>query len=163
MKANQTTIKKIGKRIYTLKELAQRDFGVLPKTLTEATSSHFSLVNIQEDLLDDDLDKVENKPAATSSIKEASGTKAKNQQAIKAPPPNTHLVLPIKLLTYLIEKEIATTAKHLALEVAELQAWIDLQVLVPKQTLLALLRLARANNLDPLKEEVALALYEDER
>ncbi|MCE7527868.1 recombinase RecT [Polynucleobacter sp. IMCC 30228] len=163
MKANQTTIKKMGKRTYTLKELAQRDFGVLPKTLTEATSPHFSLANIQEDLLDDDLDKVENKPAATSSIKEASGTKAKNQQAIKAPPPNTHLVLPIKLLTNLIEKEIATTAKHLALEVAELQAWIDLQVLVPKQTLLALLRLARANNLDPLKEEVALALYEDER
>ena len=33
--------------------------------------------------------------------------------------------------------------------------------MAPKQTLLALLRLARANGLDPLKEEVALALYDD--
>ena len=53
------------------------------------------------------------------------------------------------------------TAKALDLEEAELKARIDLQVMVPKQTLLALLRIARENSLDPLKEGVALALYDD--
>lgn len=33
--------------------------------------------------------------------------------------------------------------------------------MIPKQTLLALPRIAREHNLDPLKEEVALALYDD--
>jgi hypothetical protein len=33
--------------------------------------------------------------------------------------------------------------------------------MAPKQTLLTLLRIARAYSLDPLKEEVALALYDD--
>lgn len=36
-----------------------------------------------------------------------------------------------------------------------------MQVMTPKQTLLSLLRIAIAHHLDPLKEEVALALYED--
>lgn len=34
-------------------------------------------------------------------------------------------------------------------------------VMVPKQTLLALLRIAKENHLDPLKEEVSIALYDD--
>jgi hypothetical protein len=71
------------------------------------------------------------------------------------------LMLPIALVNQLIEKEIAKTAHTLELEVAELQAWINLQVMAPKQTLLALLRIAREHQLDPLKEEVALALYDD--
>ena len=71
------------------------------------------------------------------------------------------LSLPIALLNQLIDKEIAKTADSLDLEAAELQAWINLQVMVPKQTLLALLRIAREHQLDPLKEEVALALYDD--
>lgn len=33
--------------------------------------------------------------------------------------------------------------------------------MAPKQTLLALLRIARENHLDPLKEEVTLALHDD--
>lgn len=56
---------------------------------------------------------------------------------------------------------MAITSAQLDLDQEELQAWIDLQVMAPQQTLLTLLRLARANGLDPLKEEVALALYED--
>ena len=172
MKANQATEMKIdkqidkqmGKRIFILKELAQRDFAVAPKLSSRVNKEAMNplcLVNTQEDLLDDDLVKVQNKQVATSLTKEASVNNAKDQQAINAPLPNTHLALPIKIITNLIEKEIAITAKFLAVEESELQAWIDLQVMAPKQTLLALLRLARANNLDPLKEEVALALYED--
>jgi hypothetical protein len=161
MKTNQTTEKKIGKRIFTLKELAQRDFAITPKTPIKDATNRISLVDIQEDLLDNDLGQATNKQGVTSLIKEARVRDTKDQQTTQALPPNTSLALPIELLNQLIAKEIAITAKQLALEEPELQAWIDLQVMAPKQTLLALLRLARAHNIDPLKEEVALALYED--
>lgn len=71
------------------------------------------------------------------------------------------LALPIELISRLIQKEINKIAQTLELEEDELQAWIDLQVMAPKQTLLALLRIAREHHLDPLKEEIALALYDD--
>ena len=169
MKTNQATEKKMGKqigkqmgkRIFTLKELAQRDFSLSPKTLSQEDSNSFSLANIQEDLIDEDPGQEVNKPLATRQISGARGNGAKTQEAIKVPLPNTRLALPIELLNQLIAKEVVITAKHLELEEAELQAWIDLQVMAPKQTLLALLRLARVNNLDPLNEEVALVLYED--
>ena len=160
MKTNQAAEKKMGKRILTLKELAQQDFALTPKALSKDTENRVSLVDIQDDLLGDDLGQVTNKQGATSLIEKARDRDTKDQQNTKAPSPNTSLTLPIELLNHLIAKEIAITAKQLSLEEPELQAWIDLQVMAPKQTLLALLRLARANNLDPLKEEVALALYE---
>lgn len=75
--------------------------------------------------------------------------------------PSQNLALSIDTLNHLIEKEIKLTSQQLSLEPEELQAWINLQVMTPKQTLLTLLRLARAHHLDPLKEEVALALYGD--
>ena len=165
MKANtamdKKTGKQIGKRTFTLKELAQRDFSLTPKVFSEDTKNRDSLVHIQEDLLGDDLDKLTNKQGAKSLIKEAIGRDIKDQQTTKVLLPNTNLALPIELLNQLIVKEIAITAKQLNLEEAELRAWLDLQVMAPKQTLLTLLRLARAHNLDPLKEEVTLALYED--
>ena len=152
MKPHQAT-KKIGRRTYTLKELAQRDFATAPKVPTGNIAPIFSLVNIQEDLLKDDENRSNpSKEAFTSNSEPLSNRKTNSPES---------LTLPIDLLNHLIKKEIGKTSKILDLEEAELQAWIDLQVLVPKQTLLALLRLARANNLDPLKEEVALALYED--
>jgi len=161
MKMNQATEKKMGKRIFTLKELAQRDFALTLKTPSKDAKNRISLVDIQEDLLGDDLGQEIKKSLATVKVGEERGKNTKDQKATKSPPPNTNLSLPIELLKHLIAKEIAITAKHLALEEAELQAWIDLQVMAPKQTLLTLLRLARAHNLDPLKEEVALAFYED--
>ena len=153
--------KQIGKRTFTLRELAQRDFALTPKEFSKEAKNQFRLANIKEDLLDDNLGQVTNKQGATPLIKEARDRDIKDQKTTKALLPNTHLALPIELLNHLIAKEIAITAKHLDLEEAELQSWIDLQVMAPKQTLLAFLRLARAHNLDPLKEEVALALYED--
>ena len=62
MKANQVTEKKMGrqigkqmgKRIFTLKELAQRDFALAPKTFSKDTSNRVSLAHIQEDLLDEE-------------------------------------------------------------------------------------------------------------
>ena len=165
MKTSQATEKKIGKqmgkRIFTLKEIAQRDFALTPKALSKDTENRVSLIDIQEDLLGDDLGQVIKKSLATVKIGEDRARDTKYQQVTKASLPNTNLSLPIELLNKLIAKEIAITAKQLALEEAELLAWIDLQVMAPKQTLLALLRLARANNLDPLKEELALALYDD--
>lgn len=165
MKANTAMANKIGKqmgkRTFTLKELAQRDFALTPMEFSKDSTSGVSLIDIQEDLLSDDLGQTTNKQGATSLIKKARDRNTKDQQTTKVLLPNTNLALPIELLNQLIAKEIAITAKQLNLEEAELQAWLDLQVMAPKQTLLTLLRLARAHNLDPLKEEVALALYED--
>lgn len=155
MRASQTTQtanKKMGKRTYTLKELAQRDFASLPKA--KDTAPKFKLANIQEDLLDGQASM----PASSSPL-EAGHNPEKNQPS---PPTNDqNLALPIKLVDQLIIKEIIKTADALELDVEELQAWINLQVMTPSSTLLALLRIARQHHLDPLKEEVALALYDD--
>jgi hypothetical protein len=145
--------KKIGKRTYTLKELAQRDFITVPKVPTGNIAPVFSLVNIQEDLLKDNGNRSE--PSKESFT---SNNEPETNQETKIP---ESVMLPIDLLNHLIKKEIGKTSKILDLEEAELQAWIDLQVMVPKQTLLALLRIAKENHLDPLKEEVSLALYDD--
>ena len=174
MKAQLIGGKKLGKRIYTLKELAQRDFLVTPKDSMENISSTVNLVHIQEDLLDESTygESAHEESAygeiASGEINQVPSPTAGNKSQPQAAKPKTQqnlfhakLTLSIELLTQLIEKEVAHTAKQLNIEAAELQAWIELQVMAPKQTLLALLRLSRANHLDPLKEEVALALYED--
>lgn len=151
MKPNQSN-KKIGKRTFTLKELAQRDFVITPKETSTDLAPTFSLVNIQEDLLKDDGNRGESYKEFTSNNEPPINRKTNAPES---------LTLPIELLNHLIKKEIGKTTKALDLEEAELQAWIDLQVMVPKQTLLALLRIAREHDLDPLKEEVSLALYDD--
>lgn len=148
MKASKPIDKRIGKRTYTLKELAQRNFEITTKDPIENKAPVFSLVNIQEDLLE-----VGTNQEVGSKTPKASSNPNSN--------PPEKLSLPITLVNQLIAKEVSKTAKTLELEEAELQAWIDLQVMVPKQTLIALLRIAKENNLDPLKEEVALALYDD--
>ena len=143
----------MGKRTYTLKELAQRDFVTGQKLPTENIAPIFSLVNIQEDLLKDDKNRSDlSKESFTSNYEPLSNQKTKTPES---------LALPIDLLNRLIKKEISKTAKALDLEEAEVQAWIDLQVMVPKKTLLVLLRIAKENRLDPLKEEVSLALHDD--
>jgi len=155
MKTQQATkkmAKSIGKRTYTLKELAQRDFVMTPHKSSDNKDPLFNLVNIQEDLLDGPIGEHDfNKQQERLSDK-ASTDKMEIQN---------DLILPIARVNQLIDKEIAKIAHTLELEAAELQAWINLQVMAPKQTLLALLRLAREHQLDPLKEEVALALYDD--
>lgn len=156
MKPIQSTKKKsnqIGKRTYTLKKLAQRDFSAAPKSPSEGHSPIFNLVTIQEDLLKDEINQLRVTDNELPPEKEQIDTgKVSSQEKI---------VLAIELLNQLIRKEIGKIAKALDLEETELQAWIDLQVMAPKQTLLTLLRIAREHNLDPLKEEVALALYGD--
>lgn len=150
--ASQKMAKSIGKRTYTLKELAQRDFVITPHKLSDNEAPIFNLVNIQEDLLDESIEEHDLNKQRELHSKKVSAEKMDIQN---------DLMLPITLLNQLIDKEIARTANALDPEAAELQAWINLQVMVPKQTLLALLRMAREHQLDPLKEEVALALYED--
>ena len=161
MRNKMPVTKKIGKRIFTLKEIAQRDFGTAPKKFMGDSASKFSLVNIQEDLLDESTNQTLEKDRTCSGDTDASSQGASDQEKSQPLLSKTNLTVPIEILTRLIKKEIDKTAKNLDLEVEELQAWLDLQVMVPKQTLLALLRLARLNNLDLLKEEVALALYDD--
>ena len=120
MKANAAMDKKIGKQIgkrtFSLKELAQRDFALTTKEFSNESKNPFSLVNIKEDLLGDDLGKLTNKQGAKSLIKEARGRNIKDQQTTKVLLPNTNLALPIELLNQLIVKEIAITAKQLNLE-----------------------------------------------
>lgn len=148
----QATNKKMGKRTYTLKELAQRDFTSLPKATD--TAPKFTLVNIQEDLLD----------SQEAGLQSESPLEAKTSQSESLPPllrNDQNLALPIQLVDQLITKEIVKTADALELDAEELQAWINLQVMTPSPTLLALLRIARQHHLDPLKEEVVLALYDD--
>jgi hypothetical protein len=143
----------LGKRTHSLKELALRDFVATPNEHKDNLAPVFNLVNIQEDLIEDGMNKGSLCPESLSANEDSS----KNRQAIA----QEGLTLPVKLLNDLIKKEAGKAAKVLELEEAELQAWIDMQVMTPKQTLLALLRIAIAHHLDPLKEEVALALYED--
>lgn len=153
MKASKPIGKSIGKRTYTLKELAQRNFVITPNEPSENQAPIFSLANIQEDL----LEVSSNQSTANSEINSRTLDASDN-------PNSNHpksVSFAIDLVNQLITKEVGKTAKLLELEEVELQAWIDLQVMAPKQTLLALLRIAREHHLDPLKEEVALALYED--
>jgi hypothetical protein len=155
MKTQQATkkiTKSIGRRTYTLKELAQRDFGVVPKESIQNNAPIFNLVNIQEDLLEEDINQQDIPKKHEPQVKEVNADRVDMQE---------QLALPIALFNQLIKKEITKTANTLDLEEAELEAWIDLQVMAPRQTLLALLRIAKEHQLDPLKEEVALALYED--
>jgi hypothetical protein len=146
---------KIGKRTYTLKELAQRDFLIIPKGSSEEHAPAFNLVTIQEDLLEDDVNQLRDTDKQALP-EEGLADKKKSNLAKNITPA-------IDLVNHLIQKEIGKIAKVLELEEPELQAWIDLQVMVPKQTLLALLRIAKDHNLDPLKDEVALALYDESR
>ena len=68
---------------------------------------------------------------------------------------------PIELMDRLIQKEISACAGLIGVEADELQAWIDLQIAVPAKTILALLRVAKQYELDPLQEEVLLIQYDD--
>lgn len=150
---NMKTGKSIGKRTYTLKELAQRNFEITPSEPVENKAPTFNLANIQEDLLE-----VSENQGAANSEEHARSPEASSNQKSNHP---EIVSLSIDLVNHLIAKEVIKTAKLLELEEVELQAWIDLQVMAPKQTLLALLRIAREHHLDPLKEEVTLALYDD--
>ena len=145
--------KQMGKRTYTLKEIAQRDFAAGSKEPSLDPAPVFNLVTIREDLLGDDGNQISSIDMQIPQEEEGSDNKKINSQE--------KFILAIDLLNHLIQKEIGKTAKALDLEEAELEAWIDLQVMAPKQTLLALLRIAREKHLDPLKEEVTLALYDD--
>ena len=138
----------------------------------QSTSRTVTLLDIEEDLFDVEQ-KIANdchngvgatvmpSPGGFTPTNSTRTKGAKNTAQTKATAVTTNLTLSIELLYALIKKTISALAKRLAIEEAELQAWVDLQVLVPAKTILALLRLAQEHHLDPLKEEVALALYEE--
>lgn len=109
--------KKLGKRTYTLKELAQRDFvataSATIKDLRISQLPTFNLANIQEELLGID------EPTAPEQASESATPKAVTSANLPAP---LKLTLPIDLLNQLIAKELTKAAKALGLEEAELHA-----------------------------------------
>jgi hypothetical protein len=149
---------KIGKRTFTLKELAQRDFNSISESPSQIAKTsngqggQLCLSQIEEDLLESTTNEESTAlpSGAKNKVKEEMQTNIKQNLAIS-----------VEIISKLIQKEINKTAQTLELEEDELQAWLDMQVMTPKQTLLSLLRIAREYSLDPLKEEVALALYDD--
>lgn len=154
---------KMGKKTLALKELAQRNFNSAPKDqsqngdLVNGSDGELCLTQIKERLLDSVTNEEctvlpDSPPLNSEKPKDIKKLKINIEQ---------NLALPIELIYKLIKKEINKTAQTLELEEEELQAWLNMQVMVPKQTLLTLLRIAREHTLDPLKEEVALALYDD--
>ncbi|MBU3630094.1 recombinase RecT [Polynucleobacter sp. AP-Melu-500A-A1] len=149
---------KMGKRTFTLKELAQRNFNPAldsqsqKSELANGLNGQLCLSQIEEDLLDFTTKERSKALPDSAKPKDISKMRVNTEQS---------LALPIELISKLIQKEINKTAQTLELEEDELRAWLDMQVMTPKQTLLTLLRIAREHALDPLKEEVALALYDD--
>ena len=149
----------------------------IPGTISSTTEAHstsrkVSLLDIEEDLFDVEQNVANGCHSGVGSTvmpsqnsftpTNSTRTKgAKNTFQTNATAVTTNLTLSIELLYALIKKTISALAKQIAIEEAELQAWVDLQVIVPAKTILALLRLAQEHHLDPLKEEVALALYEE--
>lgn len=67
----------------------------------------------------------------------------------------------IAILKRLVEKETVRCAKQLNIDKEELEAWINVQIEVPAQTILTLLRTSTDRRLDPLREEITLTRYED--
>ena len=138
----------------------------------QSKSRTVSLLDIEEDLFDIEQ-KIANgcqsgvgatvipSPGGFTPTNSTTTKGGKNAAQTNKAAVTTNLILSIEILYALIKKTISSTAKRLAIEEAELQAWVDLQVMVPAKTILALLRLAQEHHLDPLKEEVALALYEE--
>ena len=86
MRTKAPETKKIGKRIFTLKEIAQRDFGTNPKKFMSDNFAKFSLVNIQEDLLDkfvspqNEVNKLEHNPEAKTQEEEKPELEHKGKQ-----------------------------------------------------------------------------------
>lgn len=152
MKLQQKT-KELGKRTIMLKEIAQKDFIVCDHEKIDKPYPVFNLINIQEDLVKSCLNQDEQQ----NNIGNDNEDHLSNHKITMVGNPG----LPIEIINHLIKKEISRAAKKLDLEEVELQAWIDLQAMAPKQTLLALLRLSIEHNLDPLKEEIAIAFYDD--
>ena len=73
---------------------------------------------------------------------------------------SSSLTQSIELFQCLIDKELAKAANTLAIDEQELKAWVDLQIEVPAETILTLLRMMQNMHLDPLNEEIGIAQYE---
>jgi len=114
LQIKQQANKKLGKRTYTLKELAQRDFAIAPGTSAKETTPKFNLVNIQEDL----LDAQEAAPLKEAPIGESN--KASKDQQSTPGIGQQNLALAIVLFNQLIAKEIDKTADVLELSSDEL-------------------------------------------
>jgi len=101
-----------------------------------------SLLNIKEDLLDDEVLKIE----TSSSIKEY--VPLKRARKIKAE------IKPF-------ERLLASAAKKLGCTVSELSSWLNQTPNTPEAVQHNALRLITKHNLDPLSDEISIYQYED--
>jgi hypothetical protein len=108
------------------------------------------------------LEITEDDPFASSDLTGVVRTVQFGSEAIPAPnEPITNLAEPILVFNELINQEVASAAAVLAIDEAQLKAWIDLQIEVPAKTMLHLLRTMQNLHLDPPNEELAFIQYED--
>lgn len=164
MKAAMTKNSRSGKRIQTLKEILGRQ---------EANKSQF----VSTELTDKDVDAgdpnqadplpslfniTEDDPFASTDLEGVARTVQFGGEALPAPNQTiTNLSEAIGSLNELINQEVASAAAVLAIDEAQLKAWIDLQIEVPAKTMLHLLRTMQNLHLDPLNEEISFTQYED--
>jgi hypothetical protein len=162
MKRNVTKNTSANKRTQILKSiLEEREINTAidnqELVLEVNKSKPISLIDIAEDLIKD-APPAPNQADATSPTRiiqlNAHSSCASKQD------PNT-LAKSIELFHSLISKELVTSAAHLGLDEAELQAWVDLQIEVPAKTILVLLRTMQNLHLDPLNEEIGFVQYDD--
>jgi hypothetical protein len=135
--ASKVNANKSSKRSHALKELLEKQ--------------ETNLLEIKEDLPFESPDRAVN----VRSIQVGSDRPALPAET------SSNLSKSIGIFYELIAKEIASTATALEMNELELKAWIDLQIEVPAKTILSLLRTMQHWHLDPLKEEIGLAQYED--
>jgi hypothetical protein len=149
-KSNQsTTPTKANKRSQALKAILEKQELAVK---TNGGNHTISLVDLQEDLLEDERQSVN--PISPSKVVRFN-TKTSTQTR------GSSINQSIELFYSLIDKELIRAATGLGIDEAELKAWVDLQIEVPARTILTLLRMMQSLHLDPLCEEIGFTQYDD--
>ena len=109
-----------------------------------------SLLNIKEDLLDDEVSRVEINQSSEGINTATSNGKAKQARSKK---------IKTEVSTY--EKLLAAATKKLDCTAKELTAWLNQTPNTPEAVQLNALRLISKHELDPFNGEIAIHQYED--
>jgi hypothetical protein len=164
MKATMTKTSKAGKRTHTLKEILERQEAAKGKLVAkELTDKDIDVGDPgQVDQLPNLFAITADDPFASSDQESGATTVQLGGRASPAPNQTiTNLAESILVFNELINKEVASAAALLAIDEAQLKAWIDLQIEVPAKTILHLLRTMQNHYLDPLNKEIRFTQYED--
>lgn len=146
---------KTQKRSIVLKSMLQPQIGNEP---VHQKTSPPTICDIQEDPIDEvsQSDNRSNKmPISSPHIDKEQKDMDGGIQSAQTLPQS------MDLLHSLIDKELSKAASSLGIEEKELKAWIDLQIEVPANTILILLRMIQRLSLDPLAREIGFSQYDD--